>query len=64
MNVTKSIILECKYNYTYDKTWYIDTIPASQNWVCDKVLYTANILAAAKLGEVFGALLMGYLGDS
>lgn len=56
-------VQECQYGYEYDTTWYDSTLLSTQNWVCDKILYSANIIAAAKLGEVFGCLIMGYIGD-
>ncbi|XP_037973751.2 organic cation transporter protein [Plutella xylostella] len=53
---------ECT-SYSYDRTWYNSTIPSERDWVCDKEIYVANAIAYSRLGEVFGSLIFGWLGD-
>ncbi|KPI91570.1 Solute carrier family 22 member 15 [Papilio xuthus] len=50
--------------YEYDKTWYEETVPTKNNWVCDKELYVANIFAASKIGELVGSMVFGWFGDA
>ncbi|CAK1581801.1 unnamed protein product [Parnassius mnemosyne] len=50
--------------YDYDKTWYERTVPTENNWVCDKELYVANILASSKIGELVGSIAFGWYGDT
>ncbi|XP_014370583.2 solute carrier family 22 member 7 [Papilio machaon] len=50
--------------YEYDKTWYEETVPTKNNWVCDKELYVANIFAASKIGELVGSMVFGWFGDT
>ncbi|KPJ06164.1 Solute carrier family 22 member 15 [Papilio machaon] len=50
--------------YEYDKTWYEETVPTKNNWVCDKELYVANIFAASKVGELVGSMVFGWFGDT
>ncbi|CAH2086335.1 unnamed protein product [Euphydryas editha] len=49
--------------YTYDKTWFEKTVPSEYNWVCDKELYVANIIAYSKIGEVVGSFFFGWFSD-
>ncbi|XP_050345607.1 organic cation transporter protein [Nymphalis io] len=49
--------------YTYDNTWYDTTVPSENNWVCDKELNVANILAYSKVGDIIGSIFFGWFSD-
>ncbi|KAJ0180604.1 hypothetical protein K1T71_004008 [Dendrolimus kikuchii] len=57
-NITKA----CN-SYEYDTTWYSSTIPADNDWVCDKEIYVANVIAYSRMGEIAGSLFFGWFGD-
>ncbi|CAG4911098.1 unnamed protein product [Colias eurytheme] len=54
--------MECN-SYTYDQTWYESTIASEKNWVCDKEINIANLFAFSKIGEAFGSVVFGWIGD-
>lgn len=56
--------IECKHGYAYDRTWYKETIPSQENWVCEKDLYMTNTFVVSRILEVLGAFVLGQLGDS
>ncbi|KAL0271477.1 UNVERIFIED_CONTAM: hypothetical protein PYX00_008558 [Menopon gallinae] len=56
-------IVDCRYGWEYDRTWYTETAPTAQNWVCDKEVYVSNAFAAGRIGEIVGTLIFGQLGD-
>ncbi|XP_047527913.1 solute carrier family 22 member 7 [Vanessa atalanta] len=49
--------------YTFDTTWYDTTVPSDYNWVCDKELNVANILAYSKVGDIIGSIFFGWFSD-
>lgn len=55
---------ECPYGYSYDKTWYEQTIPTQENWVCDKDLYVTNTFVVSRVTEVIGSFVLGQMGDT
>ncbi|KAL5284853.1 hypothetical protein ACFFRR_006894 [Megaselia abdita] len=55
---------ECKHGYDYDRTWYKETIPSDEDWVCEKDLYMTNTFVVSRILEVVGAFVLGQLGDS
>ncbi|KAJ4432373.1 hypothetical protein ANN_20992 [Periplaneta americana] len=57
-------IIDCQHGWEYDTTWYKMTVPTQEDWVCDKELYVANSLFAARAGEALGSLVFGHLGDT
>lgn len=54
---------DCRYGWEYDRTWYSETAPSAENWVCDKEVYVSNSFAAGRVGEIVGTLVFGQLGD-
>lgn len=56
------MLLACDY-FDYDTTWFRTTVPSDNNWVCDKEIYVANILAYSKIGELVGSIFFGWFGD-
>nr|CAD7406604.1 unnamed protein product [Timema cristinae] len=54
---------DCQYGWEYDKTWYTETAPSRENWVCDRELYVTNLYSFSRGGDVIGTFLMGQLGD-
>uniref|UniRef100_T1GM22 Major facilitator superfamily (MFS) profile domain-containing protein n=1 Tax=Megaselia scalaris TaxID=36166 RepID=T1GM22_MEGSC len=55
---------ECKNGYDYDRTWYKETIPSYEDWVCEKDLYMTNTFVVSRILELIGAFVLGQLGDS
>ncbi|XP_026479547.1 solute carrier family 22 member 5-like [Ctenocephalides felis] len=55
--------IKCQHGYEFDKTWFELTIPMQENWVCDKEMRVTNSLIIGRIGEMFGALVFGQLGD-
>lgn len=53
----------CQFGWEYDRTWYTETAPSQEDWVCDKEIYVSNAFAFARIGDVFGTLIFGQLGD-
>ncbi|XP_026477381.1 carcinine transporter-like [Ctenocephalides felis] len=57
-------VIGCQHGYEYDKTWFVQTAPSQQDWVCDRELYVTNAFASSKIGEVLGTFMFGQLGDA
>nr|CAD7448068.1 unnamed protein product [Timema bartmani] len=53
----------CQFGWEYDKTWYTETAPSRENWVCDKEIYITNLYSFNRVGDIVGTLVMGQLGD-
>lgn len=56
-------VLACKNGWSYDQTWYENTIPTQENWVCAKDLYVTNVFVVGRVTEVAGSFLLGQMGD-
>lgn len=50
--------------HEFDKKWYESTIVSQENWVCSDALHQTNAFVFHRVGEVFGALIFGQLGDT
>lgn len=61
--VFNDTIIDCRYGWDYDRTWYTETLPTQENWVCSKKLRVSNAFAVSKIGDVIGTFLFGQLGD-
>ncbi|XP_025829051.1 solute carrier family 22 member 3 isoform X2 [Agrilus planipennis] len=58
-----SNITDCRYGWEYDKTWFQETIPSSENWVCSESLKVSNTFAVMRIADVLGTFICGQLGD-
>nr|CAD7406602.1 unnamed protein product [Timema cristinae] len=56
-------LISCQFGWEYDKTWYTETAPSRENWVCDKEIYITNLYSFNRVGDIVGTLVMGQLGD-
>ncbi|XP_053945605.1 carcinine transporter [Anastrepha ludens] len=62
-NKTNSNVTACQHGWSYDRTWYEDTIPSKENWVCAKDLYVTNTFVVGRVTEVIGSFVLGQMGD-
>ncbi|XP_065367629.1 organic cation transporter 1-like [Calliphora vicina] len=62
-NSTSANVTVCKNGWSYDQTWFKNTIPTRENWVCSKNLYVTNIFVVGRVTEVAGSFLLGQMGD-
>ncbi|XP_073817563.1 organic cation transporter 1 [Musca autumnalis] len=62
-NSTSPNVTACKNGWSYDRTWYDDTIPSQENWVCTHDLYVTNVFVVGRVTEVAGSFLLGQMGD-
>lgn len=49
--------------FDYNTTWYRSTVPSTNNWVCEREFYMVKIFGYSKIGEAFGSVFFGWLGD-
>ncbi|EDW84687.1 uncharacterized protein Dwil_GK14248 [Drosophila willistoni] len=54
----------CQNGWSYDQTWYDNTIPTDHNWVCAKDLFVTNVFVVGRVTEVVGSFIFGQMGDS
>uniref|UniRef100_A0A182JWC4 Major facilitator superfamily (MFS) profile domain-containing protein n=1 Tax=Anopheles christyi TaxID=43041 RepID=A0A182JWC4_9DIPT len=54
----------CAYGYDYDRTYYDRTPITEYDWICDKGFRETNIFIYNRLGELFGTVIFGHLGDT
>nr|XP_040219333.1 beta-alanine transporter [Anopheles coluzzii]XP_040219334.1 beta-alanine transporter [Anopheles coluzzii]XP_040219335.1 beta-alanine transporter [Anopheles coluzzii] len=59
-----SDIIDCAYGYEYDRTYYDRTPITEYDWICDKGFRETNIFIYNRLGELFGTVIFGHLGDT
>ncbi|XP_065157525.1 organic cation transporter 1-like [Atheta coriaria] len=57
-------VTNCDSGWEYDHTWYDQTAPMQNDWVCDNNMVSANTLALGRAGEVIGTLIFGQLADN
>ncbi|XP_036324828.1 carcinine transporter isoform X1 [Rhagoletis pomonella] len=62
-NKTKSNVTACQNGWSYDRTWYDDTIPSKENWVCSRSLYVTNAFVVGRVAEGVGSFVLGQMGD-
>lgn len=58
------IIIECKYGWQYDKTYYGETITSQENWVCKDEMSLTNFLMFGRIGEIVGTSIFAQMGDT
>ncbi|XP_022905602.2 organic cation/carnitine transporter 2 [Onthophagus taurus] len=56
-------IVDCQFGYDFDTTWYTETFAMKQKWVCGNEINVANAFFFQKLGDIFGGLIFGPIGD-
>ncbi|XP_059219561.1 carcinine transporter [Stomoxys calcitrans] len=62
-NSASANVTACTNGWSYDQTWYEDTIPSQEDWVCAKDLFVTNVFVVGRVTEVVGSFLLGQMGD-
>ncbi|CAD6994986.1 unnamed protein product [Ceratitis capitata] len=63
-NKSESNVTVCQHGWSYDRTWYEDTITTKEDWVCAKDLYVTNTFVVGRVTEVVGSFVLGQMGDA
>ncbi|XP_019873308.2 solute carrier family 22 member 21 isoform X2 [Aethina tumida] len=55
--------ISCQNGFEYDTTWFEETIPSKENWVCEDTMKVTHAFELSRVGEILGTFIFGYMGD-
>ncbi|XP_049820014.1 organic cation transporter 1 isoform X2 [Aethina tumida] len=55
--------ISCQNGFEYDTTWFEETIPSKENWVCEDNMKVTHAFELSRVGEILGTFIFGYVGD-